>query len=107
MSHNAMPATTPDSQLADKRRLSTAQGGLGPHSYFEELAEMGSLQSFLDRYMHDEFHSNHEFRKLMLGLMLDYCAEEDQGLEKELMGDLSRALQHFYDKAATCMRNLP
>ncbi len=75
-----------------------------PHTYFDELAEMGSLQEFLATYMNDEFKSNQRFRKQMLNLILDNMFEPNVEIERELLSDLQRALHHFLEKASTCTR---
>lgn len=83
-------------------RASVSLQTQAPHSYFDELAEMGSLQEFLNTYMKDEFHDNRRFRKQMLCLMLDHSVGLDPELEQELIGDLHNALHHFIVKAESC-----
>ncbi len=73
-----------------------------PLSYFEELAQMGSLHEFLTNFMADEFQANIEFRKNMLYLMLDNAEGCESEIEYELLSDLHNALQRFLEKMHQC-----
>lgn len=66
-----------------------------PHSYYKELAEMGSLYDFLLAYMEDDFRSNQEFHREMLRLLIDNKELYGQGVEEEFIYDLGQALRKF------------
>ncbi|MFN5866715.1 MAG: hypothetical protein ACK45R_06930 [Candidatus Kapaibacterium sp.] len=69
-----------------------------PHSYYKELAEMGSLYDFLLEYMEDDFRSNHEFHREMLRLLIDNKELYGRGVEEEFIYDLGQALRKFTEK---------
>ena len=78
--------------------FSKKANSLLPSTYYEELAEMGSLHEFLTTFMSEEFHANPEFRREMLYIMLDHCEGNEREVEHELLGDLHRVLKNFLDK---------
>ena len=71
-------------------------------TYFEELAQMGSLYEFLNGYMVEEFRGDETFRREMLTVMIDHPGNGSNEVQIELLRDLYNSLSMFNNRVEEC-----
>ncbi|MCX7929262.1 MAG: hypothetical protein N2663_00855 [Chlorobi bacterium] len=90
------------SQTPGRVPVSTQQPAVDPITYYEQLAEAGALYDFLQTNMLDRFSSDIEFRKQMLGILLDRSPIVLPEVECELLWDLHNAFNEFFIVVQQC-----
>jgi len=70
---------------------------VGPKTYFEELAEFGYLQEYLDTFLKERFENDLDFRLEMFELIQKYAKEPKEMIDNYYLQNLSLALDYFLE----------
>lgn len=73
-----------------------------PRTFYQDLAESGSLFEFVQSNMNELYHSDPLFRKQILGIILQHAPATSTDFEVAMLQELSDALDAFRKGTEQC-----
>jgi hypothetical protein len=82
-------------QFNNLLKVFRVQKKVAPKTFFEQLAEDGTLLDYLEKYMKDRFDNDEEFRASIFSMIEKYSIEVVPELEKYYLETLCSKLSFF------------
>jgi hypothetical protein len=77
------------------------QPGVVIRTLFDDIAETGELQSFIQEYMQDRYNTDESFRREMVDTLADSAPQSTEIVKQYVLERISTALREFLDHAHT------
>lgn len=82
--------------------IDQAKKGLKPRTFFMELASIGVLYDFLERYMNEEFAHDMKFRRDMLDVLITHPQFLNSAVLSKILEDFCGSLSFFIEYTKSC-----
>lgn len=83
--------------------IEQAQKGLQPKTFFMELASIGVLYDFLERYMPTEFTKDIKFRREMFDILVLHPEFLNTAVVQKILEDFCGSLSYFNEYTKPCL----